>query len=262
MLSAIIAGTSDAASSSNAEHERASLLFPARTTVFPADKRGVKRTACAGPKHGERSARFDCVSLCTAGAKHWPVGTRSSLPHTNECRAPQLSFSSHSIFDGTPPREGETGSRPRETKSISERLENIMKTKLFVLFLAFVLTAWGQTANQPAAPADNATTSAAKCACCEKMATGTTADHKACCHSKQAKNGEMAAMCNAKAGKSCCGDAAKCVRTSANASAAACCSGKSQCGAKGNSCCGESAKMACCGSQCGMAAMQSHDVQN
>jgi hypothetical protein len=139
-----------------------------------------------------------------------------------------------------------------------------MKTKSLVLFLMLALVAWGQTANQSAAPADKgASTTTAKCACCDKMDAGTAAGHKACCHSKKSAGSETAMACGGKDAASCCGDAAKCAKTSAaNSTSASCCSGKGQCGAKGKSCCSENAKMACCGSQCVGHAAESQDVIN
>jgi hypothetical protein len=139
-----------------------------------------------------------------------------------------------------------------------------MKTKSLVLFVMLALVASGQTANQSTAPADKGPSSTAtKCACCDKMDAGTAAGHKACCHAKKGEGNETAMACGGKDAGSCCGDTAKCVKTSAaNSTSASCCSGKGQCGAKGKSCCGEDAKMACCGSQCGMHASQSQDVLN
>jgi len=137
-----------------------------------------------------------------------------------------------------------------------------MKTKSLVLFLMLALLSWGQTANQSTAPADKgASSTTAKCACCDKMDAGAAAGHQGCCHSKKGKGHEMAMACSGKDASACCGDAAKCMKTSAsNSSGASCCSGKAQCGAKGKACCNENAKMACCGAQCGMRASQSQDV--
>lgn len=124
-----------------------------------------------------------------------------------------------------------------------------MRHKMFALILALTVMSWAQTAtpNPPSSPGK--APPAAKCACCEKMASADAKGAPACCaHHADAKadSKEMASCCNGKDSASCCGgkDAKACMQ--GDKMADSCCKGKGgvKCDRKAGKECGKG----CCGS--------------
>jgi len=115
-----------------------------------------------------------------------------------------------------------------------------MKSRVLALILALGVISWAQTTT----PVPQSDAPAAKCGCCQKMASADSKDgHASCMHKQDGK--EMASCCAGKDEKSCCGgkDAKSCMRD--GKADASCC--KNGCGKdKTASCCGSKA-----GKQCG-----------
>lgn len=138
-----------------------------------------------------------------------------------------------------------------------------MKFKLIAFVLILAIASWAQTATPAPSSPDNASPEA-KCSCCDKATTGTTAaSHKhmdACMHAKSgSKDGkEVASCCSGKDKATCCTgkDGNSCAKMTASAG---CCGnhcsaeGAKDCCSDGKDCARKDAKKTahnCCGSQC------------
>lgn len=123
-----------------------------------------------------------------------------------------------------------------------------MKHKILALVLALTAMSWAQSVipTEPSAPQK----SAAKCACCDKMASADSKDGGMSCsrHSASSKDGkEAASCCGGKEAMSCCSgkDSKSCMKEAKNAASCCkdgCCKDKKA----SASCCDKDCKEGCC----------------